>query len=216
MREHSEKRLQLLPVKTIGVITVVLLAMAFITSSFKEEKNLKKGPKGYLDISKDSVESAQAFMKVYKVLMSPRCMNCHPSGDRPLQGDDSHIHAMNVQRGKDGKGLYALRCSNCHQPENAAAMHAPPGNPKWHLPSADMEMVFQGRSAHDLALQIMDYNRNGHKNKAMLLEHARDTLVKAGWHMGESRTKPPMEYKDFVTAWDTWINKGGYAPAKEN
>src|ERR1700750_1479763 len=78
----------------------------------------------------DSVASVQAFMDVYKVLMSPRCMNCHPAGDRPLQGNDSHIHIMNVQRGKDGKGLYALKCSNCHQPTNVAGLHTPPGNPK--------------------------------------------------------------------------------------
>jgi hypothetical protein len=32
--------------------------------------------------------------------MSPRCMNCHPAGDVPLQGDDSHIHTMLPQRGK--------------------------------------------------------------------------------------------------------------------
>ncbi len=29
--------------------------------------------------NQDSVVSAQAFLKVYKVLMSPRCMNCHPA-----------------------------------------------------------------------------------------------------------------------------------------
>ena len=141
-------------------------------------------------------------------------MNCHPAGDRPLQGDDSHIHIMNVQRGKDGKGMYALKCSNCHQPQNVPGVHTPPGNPKWQLPPADMKLVFQGRSAHDLALQLMDYNRNGHKNKEQLLEHARDTLVKAGWNMGEGRTPPPMAYDDFVKAWDTWIEKGAYAPAK--
>lgn len=185
-----------------------------MTSAFRAEKKFRGYQTNYLNTNKDSVESVEAFMQVYKVLMSPRCMNCHPSGDRPLQGDDSHIHKMNVQRGKDGKGLYALKCSNCHQPENASAMHAPPGNPKWQLPPANMKMVFQGRSAHDLALQIMDYNRNGHKNKAMLLEHAHDTLVKAGWHMGEGRTPPPMAYNDFVTFWDRWINKGGFAPPK--
>ena len=60
-------------------------------------------------------ESAEAFKEAYKVLMHPRCMNCHPSGDAPLQGDDSHIHAQNVTRGKDGKGVYAMKCSNCNQ-----------------------------------------------------------------------------------------------------
>lgn len=212
MNQHSEKRFRIFPLRTIGIVAVVLLVIAFMTSGFKEEKKLAGNGEGGFDADKDSTASADAFMKVYKVLMSPRCMNCHPSGDRPLQGNDSHIHTMNVQRGKDGKGLYALKCSNCHQPENAEANHAPPGNPKWQLPPANMKMIFQGRSAHDLALQIMDYNRNGHKNKAMLLEHARDTLVKAGWHMGEGRPAPPLAYQEFVKAWDTWINNGGYAP----
>src|ERR1700760_2067337 len=75
--------------------------------------------------------SRQAFLSVYQVLEHPRCMNCHPNGDAPLQGDDSHIHTMNVKRGIDGHGVYALKCSNCHQPENAPGLHAPPGNPKW-------------------------------------------------------------------------------------
>jgi hypothetical protein len=75
-----------------------------------------------------------------------------------------------------------------------------------------MKLVFQGKSARDLALQIMDYNKNGHKNKEQLLEHARDTLVKAGWNMGEGRPAPPLAYNDFLKAWDTWIETGAYAP----
>ena len=93
--------------------------------------------------NKDSVESVKAFMEVYKVLMSPRCMNCHPSGDIPLQGDDSHLHTMFPKRGKEGKGLYAMKCTNCHQPENTVGIHMPPGSPEWHLPPATMKMVFQ-------------------------------------------------------------------------
>ncbi len=212
MKKYSENKMSyFFPLKIIIVITMGFGIILITTSGFKVENNLidHKRP---VSINKDSVESVQAFMQVYKVLMSPRCMNCHPSGDRPLQGDDSHIHTMNVQRGKDGTGLYALKCSNCHQPENTPGLHTPPGNPKWHLPPSNMKMVFQGRSAHDLALQIMDYNRNGHKNKEQLLEHARDTLVKAGWQMGEGRTPPPLKYTAFVKVWDTWINKGGYAP----
>ncbi len=202
-----------LPSKTIMVVVLLLAVIGFTVSGFKGKSGA--GNKDTDDITADSTASVKAFMEVYKVLMSPRCMNCHPKGDRPLQGDDNHIHAMNVQRGKDGKGLYALKCSNCHQLENAEANHAPPGNPKWQLPPASMKMVFQGKSAHELALQIMDYNKNGHKNKAQLIEHARDTLVKAGWNMGEGRQPPPLEYKDFVSAWDTWINNGGYAPAEK-
>lgn len=213
MRQHLKAITRIFPLKTIIAITAILLIIAFITSSFKEKKDFTRNNASGVDITKDSVESVQAFMQVYKVLMSPRCMNCHPAGDRPLQGDDSHVHTMNVQRGKEGKGLYALKCSNCHQPENADAMHAPPGNPKWQLPPADMKMVFQGRTAHQLALQIMDYNQNGHKSKEQLLAHATDTLVKAAWHMGEGRTQPPLTYEDFHKMWNTWIEKGSYAPA---
>ena len=217
MQQHSENKTRyFLSLKTITVLAVVLSVIVITTSSYKSKDNIISDDAIYNSINADSVESAQAFLQVYTVLMSPRCMNCHPSGNRPLQGDDSHIHTMNVQRGKDGTGLYAMKCSNCHQPQNTPGLHTPPGNPKWQLPPADMKMVFQGRSAHDLALQIMDYNRNGHKNKEQLLEHARDTLVKEGWNMGGDRKPPPMQYDNFVKVWDTWINKGGYAPAKEN
>ena len=217
MNQHSENNKRyFLPLGTFTVMAIILSVMVIIASAYKNKDTILPDDAKNNSINADSVESAQAFLKVYKVLMSPRCMNCHPSGDRPLQGDDNHIHTMNVQRGKNGKGLYAMKCSNCHQPENSAALNTPPGNPKWALPPPNMKMVFQGRSAHDLALQIMDYNRNGHKNKEQLLEHARDTLVKAGWNMGSGRTPPPLQYDDFVKVWDTWINKGGYAPAKEN
>lgn len=205
------KALYVLPLKAIIVMTLILSCIIITTSAFKSSNKVSTIAE-VEDTNADSTESAQAFLQVYKVLMSPRCMNCHPAGDRPLQGDDSHIHTMNVQRGKEGKGLYAVKCQNCHQPQNAPGVHTPPGNPKWALPPADMKMVFQGRSAHELALQIMDYNKNGHKNKEQLLEHARDTLVKAGWNMGVGRPAPPLAYNDFLKAWDTWINKGGYAP----
>ena len=208
MEKHTEQRS--LPLKAITVLAVIISGIVFMSFSFNNKSMM-----GYADdeiINNDSVESVHAFMDVYKVLMSPRCMNCHPSGDIPLQGDDNHLHTMFPRRGKDGKGVYAMKCQNCHQPENTAGLHTPPGNPKWQLPPADMKMVFQGRSAHDLALQIMDYNKNGHKNKAQLLEHARDTLVKAAWNMGERRPAPPTAYNDFVKAWDTWIERGAYAP----
>jgi hypothetical protein len=197
--------------KSIFTLTVIGTTLLFF-SAFTERNMNSKNNSGDPRISKDSIESVKAFMKLYKVLMSPRCMNCHPAGDAPLQGDDSHVHTMNVVRGPDGKGMYAAKCSNCHQPTNVPGLNTPPGNPKWQLPAANMKMVFQGKTARELALQIMNYNLNGHKNKQQLIEHARDTLVKSGWAMGEGRTPPPMSYTAFVQVWDTWIQKGGYAP----
>jgi len=195
------------------VSILILVTIIGVGSGFIERKNSVPDPIPN-DKKKDSIASVAAFREVYKVLTSPRCMNCHPAGENPLQGDDSHVHTMGPKRGKDGKGLYAMKCANCHQPTNIAGVHTPPGNPKWQLPPSDMRMVFQGKTAHELALQIKDYNQNGHKDKKQLLDHARDTLVKAGWNMGEGRPAPPLSYTAFLKVWDDWINKGMYAPVK--
>lgn len=81
-----------------------------------------------------------------------------------------------------------MKCSNCHQPTNTPGLHTPPGNPEWHLPPANMKMVFQGKTPNQLAKQLVDLKQNGNKTIAMLIEHASDTLVLAGWNPGEGRT----------------------------
>lgn len=202
-------KVYLMPKKTTLVVGALLTFVVIMTSAFESRPVYNND-----DIKPDSIASVKAFTQVYKVLMSPRCMNCHPSGDVPLQGDDSHLHTMLPQRGKDGKGLYAMKCGNCHQPENRPGEHTPPGNPNWHLPPADMKMVFQGRTAHELAKQLVDPKRNGHKNMAQLIAHADDGLVLAGWNPGEGRTLPPMSHAEFKKAWITWIKSGAYAPAR--
>jgi hypothetical protein len=193
------------------VITGILCIASLVTLSFRTET---AKPANYPVLPKDSIGSIKAFMSVYKVLMSSRCMNCHPSGESPLQGDDSHIHTMNVKRGVDGKGLYAARCSNCHQAENIAGLHMPPGNPKWGLPPANMRMVFQGRTPRQLALQLLDAKQNGGRTKAQLIDHmAKDDLVGWAWHPGDGRTLPPMSRPVFAAQVRLWIAKGAYAPS---
>jgi mono/diheme cytochrome c family protein len=208
-QQVRNKKYSFFRLKTLTVIVIVCTAVGIISTSFENKNDFAIASK---DIAKDSVESVKAFMQVYKVLMSPRCLNCHPAGDVPLQGDDSHVHSMLPKRGKDGKGLYAMKCGNCHQPENLPGLHKPPGNPNWHLPPANMKMVFEGKSPRQLAKQLLDPKQNGNKNKQKLLEHAHDDLVIAGWNMGEGRSKPPMSHEEFVKAWNTWIEKGAYAP----
>lgn len=165
-------------------------------------------------IKKDSVASVKAFGDVYKVLMSPRCLNCHPAGDIPLQGDDSHVHRMFPKRGPDGKGLYAMKCANCHQDENTPGLHMPPGSPKWHLPPADMKMVFEGKSPYQLARQLMNKKENGNKTVEDLIKHADDELVLAGFNPADGLKKPPLTHREFKKAWITWLTTGAYAPAK--
>ena len=163
--------------------------------------------------AEDLAASKVAFVEAYKVLMHPRCMNCHPSGDAPLQGDDSHIHAQNVQRGLDGKGKYALKCANCHQFTNLPGPNMPPGNSNWHLPPPEMKMVFQGKTPRELARQLKDPNQNGHKTLADILHHVtEDKLVLGGWDPGDGRTKPPLSHADFAAKMREWIEKGAAEP----
>ena len=45
--------------------------------------------------------SAEAFDQMMSVISHKRCVNCHPSGDQPHQGEDSHPHRFGVERGED-------------------------------------------------------------------------------------------------------------------
>jgi len=201
------------------VISFVIAFLALVNmSAFKSESESV----GFVKLLKprfsrqDSMMSKRAFLQVYKVLMSPRCMNCHPAGDIPLQGDDSRFHLQGVKRGPDGRGLYALKCSNCHQTHNLQGLHMPPGNPKWQLPPANMKMIFQGRTPHQLALQLLDKKSNGGRSIKALVDHiTSDTLVLSGWKPAEGLSKPPLTHKAFVNVFNEWINHGAISPDPE-
>src|SRR5262245_6431086 len=79
----------------------------------------------------ESAEAGKrAFAEVASVLQSPRCMNCHPIGDAPLQSDKSRPHAMNITRASEAAGM---PCSTCHQDRNSEAVGVaggPPGAPR--------------------------------------------------------------------------------------
>ena len=157
--------------------------------------------------------SAAAWATVYRVLQHPRCLNCHPAGDLPLQGEDSHAHAQNVQRGADGEGLYAMRCTACHSTSNAPGAHLPPGAPHWKLPRAAMPLVFEGRSSAELCRQLADTKQNGGRSPAELLHHVRDdALVRWGWSPGEGRASVPVPFEEFVLAMKTWVDAGCGCP----
>ena len=179
--------------------------------------------------SSDKGTPPHSFMKVYRVLQHPRCMNCHPSGDSPLHGDDSHAHSFGVKRGEDGFGEVGARCSKCHQSANQPGEHRPPGAAHtvgakqlqaaaaqmWHLPAPKMKLVFQGRTPSQLCQQLLDQNTNGGLTVARLREHVEEhPLVKWGWRPGDGRTKPPGTHATFVEAVRDWIQEGPNCPAE--
>lgn len=157
--------------------------------------------------------SAQAFLKASKVFLNPRCVNCHPSGDRPLQGDDSHPHEMDVVRGPEGIGKDGLLCSTCHQDRNLPGAHMPPGAPGWQAPPKDMPMVFQGLTPHEICEHLKDPAQNGLRSPDEVLEHVEDSpIVLWAWHPGKGRTPVPMPHKQFVKYMKEWIDNGAACP----
>src|SRR5436305_14160161 len=64
-------------------------------------------------------QTADLFAPIAKLLQSPRCVNCHPRGDNPLNGDEGRPHRMKITRGVDGLGADGARCYACHRGEHS-------------------------------------------------------------------------------------------------
>lgn len=149
------------------------------------------------------------FATIAAVLQSPRCRNCHPAGDAPLQTDAGSPHAMNITRLSASSGL---ECGTCHQGTNIA--NGPPGAPHWALPPGDTPMVFEGLSADALCQQLRDPGQNGGRSLDDLLEHVRDDpLVRWGWAPGAGRSVPPLSHARFVAVFGDWVHNSGPCPS---
>lgn len=204
MKSHIARRARL--AAAAGVILLGAVACKTVTAE-SEKHEIPPAP-----TMSNAEESKAAFLKAYTVLMSPRCMNCHPNGDVPLQGEDSHLHTQNVKRGPDGRGLFSMKCSSCHQLENRPGANMPPGHPDWRLPPADRPMVFEGRTPAQLARQFKDPKETGKTLVEMVHHVEEDSLVLAGWNPGEGRAKPPLSHEEFAAAFKEWVDKGAVIP----
>jgi hypothetical protein len=212
--------LELLWSLVFGAWSFVPLAFLLLTSGCQHEQTIPPSSAGATatkvknSSSQDETASRAAFLAAYPVFMHPRCMNCHPAGDAPLQGEDSHPHLQNVKRGPDGKGLYALKCRNCHQDANLPGPDMPPGHPEWRLPSAKTRMVFQGKTPAELARQLKDPKQNGGKTLEQIIKHVSDdSLVRqSGWSPMEGKSKPPLTHEEFAARIREWIEKGAAVP----
>jgi len=173
------------------------------------------GPKP--PVPADPPGGVASFETVRAVLQHPRCQNCHPAGDAPLQGDDGHVHAMNVQRGPEGRGMIGEECTTCHGPANPSSnygLHIPPGVIEgWRMPKPEEKLVFVGVAPRALCEQIKDPARNGGKDMAALRKHLDSPLVQWGWNPGFGRAPVPTPYATFIAAWETWVAAGAPCPS---
>jgi hypothetical protein len=169
-----------------------------------------RGPEAFSGIKEGSQRAAAIFTEAGKVLQHPRCVNCHPAGQRPLQGDDQHPHQPLVVRGDGDLGAAGMRCFTCHGASNFDPARVP-GHPQWHL--APIEMAWEKKSLRQICEQIKDPERNGGKDMAALIHHmAEDSLVGWGWAPGAGREPAPGTQKQFGALIQAWADAGAACP----
>ncbi|MBW6424017.1 Isoquinoline 1-oxidoreductase subunit [Rhizobium sp. XQZ8] len=184
----------------------------------KPDGKTLKPAASFQSITNQQQRSVALFQEAGKVIQHPRCVNCHPATDRPLQGATMHPHQPPVFRGDGGMGMPGMQCTTCHSPQNtpvvgqADTIKSIPGNPAWHL--APIEMAWVGKSLGQICQQIKDPARNGGKSMDQIVEHmAHDELVGWGWDPGAGREPVPGTQAEFGELIKAWVDTGAACPA---
>jgi hypothetical protein len=182
-----------------------------------QEQSRLRPVSAFESITDTSARSVALFEEAGKVLLHPRCVNCHPAGDRPLQGMAMRPHEPPVFRGDADFGKVGMTCNTCHGPDNVALagqaddIRSIPGNPAWRL--APIEMAWHGKSLGEICAQLKDPARNGGKDLDQIVEHmAHDELVGWGWHPGEGRESAPGTQAAFGELIKYWVETGAVCP----
>lgn len=197
---------------SIAGAVFIIAAGAAISASRSDTAAGLKPVSAFSGIADKDARAAALFEEAGKVIQSPRCVNCHPAGDRPQQGNDGHPHLPLVVRGVDDFGAIAMRCPTCHGKANFDPGGVP-GNPKWHV--APMEMAWVGKSLSDICQQIKDKERNGGRSLEDLVHHmSEDDLVGWAWHPGGTRTPAPGTQKEFGELIKAWVDSGAACPGR--
>jgi hypothetical protein len=173
-----------------------------------------KTPSDFQSIPNQADRSRAMFAEIGRLLTHPRCMNCHPAGEHPLQGADHHEHRPPVWRNDTGN--FGTPCGECHSERNvplheAATYKSIPGHPRWGV--APLSMAWEDKSIGDICRQLKDTERNGGRDLALLQEHiAKDDLVAWGWNPGPGREPAPGTQEAAGKLVQAWIDTGAECP----
>jgi hypothetical protein len=190
--------------------TVIVLLAAACAAGTSVHSSTETPPAPFDNIGDARARAVALFLEMGKVLQHPRCVNCHPAGDRPLQTDSMRPHEPLVVRGADGHGAPGMQCTTCHHAANYDAAHVP-GHPQWHL--APIEMAWEGKTLTEICEQIKDPARNGGKDLDALVHHlGEDSLVGWGWAPGAGRTPAPGTQAEFGELARAWAAAGAHCP----
>jgi cytochrome c553 len=197
------------PLVAASCVVVALAVPLGATGDARGQTATALAPVSSFDgIADKSKRAVALFQEAGKVIMHPRCVNCHTPDDHPRQGDAMRLHEPPVVRGAGGKGAPGMMCSTCHGATNYESV---PGDPNWHL--APLDMAWIGRSLGQICEQIKDPKRNGGKSLEQIVEHMTDDhLVGWGWNPGGGRTAAPGNQKEFGALIKAWVGSGAHCP----
>lgn len=200
--------------KSLVTALAIALALAFaaltVLAGQTDNSEALKPVSSFAGIKNENERSLALFGEAAKVITHPRCVNCHPAGDRPLQGEDGHPHLPLVVRGADGHGAVGMKCTNCHGPANYD-LAGVPGHILWHV--APIEMAWADKTLGEICEQIKDPKRNGGKTMEQLVHHmAEDSLVGWGWNPGAGREPAPGTQGEFGALVAAWAESGAACP----
>jgi len=187
-----------------------LFAYNFSNKVFEEKANAKPE-------MTSGTAANENFDKMMAVLTHKRCVNCHPSGDTPRQGEDSHLHNFDINRGEEGLGLAGYNCNTCHSDQNNEYSGVP-GAPHWAV--APKIMAWEGKNRVEIAQQMMDPKRNGGRSPEDIMHHLTEhELVLWAWEPGVdaegvAREIPPVPKDEYIKAVKEWIEAGAVIPAE--
>lgn len=197
---------------------IVGAGLALAPASVAQNADTLRSAESFQSIADEKARSVALFEEAGKVIQHPRCVNCHPATERPLQGMTMHPHQPPIFRGDGGMGLVGMQCNTCHSAENtpvvgqADTLKSIPGNPAWHL--APIEMAWEGKSLRQICEQLKDPTRNGDRTMDEMVEHmAHDDLVGWAWKPGAGREPVPGTQEEFGKIIRAWVDTGALCPS---
>jgi hypothetical protein len=171
-----------------------------------------RAPSAFAAFPEGDERAAALFGEAARVLLHPRCVNCHVQGDSPAQGMHLALHEPPVVRGSEDRGVVGMECGGCHQDRNLELSRVP-GAPDWRLPPRAMAWV--GRTPDALCDQLKDRERNGGRTLAEVMDHVgQDAFVAWGWAPGADREPAPGSQAEFAAVVGAWVDNGGACPPR--
>ena len=172
-----------------------------------------RAPEVFAAYTDKAARSRALFLEAARVLVHPRCINCHPDGDAPTQGTLSNPHDPPVTRGPSGRGVAPEDCASCHLDKNAEVARVP-GAPGWHLSPRVTGWI--GKSARAICEQLRAPAAEGHLALPAIVDYAASSpLVAWGFAPGADRAPAPGSQAAFASLVKAWVDTGAECPPED-